>query len=101
MNRREHLLACLAEECDEVGQRVMKALRFGLKDTEVGADVNNAQRIAREYADLVAVYRICIDEGILPKPDLNVRAKRAKIERYMEIAIREGALTTTTTENKQ
>lgn len=30
MTRSEHLLAILAEECDEVGQRAMKALRFTL-----------------------------------------------------------------------
>lgn len=28
MNRSEHLLSCLAEECAEVAQRVSKALRF-------------------------------------------------------------------------
>jgi len=92
MNRSEHLLACLAEECDEVGQRVMKALRFGLAEVQKGQPLNNADRIAAEYADLVAVYEICRAEGILPAPEVDVEAKQAKIARYMNLAEDVGAL---------
>jgi len=93
VNRSEHLLTCLAEECDEVGQRVMKALRFGLSEVQVGQPLNNAQRIAGEYADLVAVYEICVSEGLLPAPEIEVAEKAAKIGRYMEISRKTGALT--------
>ena len=55
MVRREHLLTCLAEECTEVGQRVTKALRFGLAEVQAGQTLTNRQRIAEEYRDLVAV----------------------------------------------
>lgn len=97
MNRREHLLTCLAEECTEVGKRVAKALRFGLNEVQAGQTLTNRQRIAEEYRDLVAVANILVEEGILAVHEMAVRqkdveAKRAKIERFMEISRREGVL---------
>jgi NTP pyrophosphatase (non-canonical NTP hydrolase) len=97
MNRREHLLTCLAEECTEVGQRVTKALRFGLDEVQTGQDLTNRQRIAEEYRDLVAVAAILVEEGILAVHEMAVDqkavdAKRARIERFMEISRREGVL---------
>ena len=58
MNRTEHLLACLAEECAEVAQAVGKALRFGLDDGYPGTDRKNADDIAKELNlnDLSGVY---------------------------------------------
>ena len=97
MDRREHLLTCLAEECAEVGQRVAKALRFGLAEVQAGQTLTNRQRIAEEYRDLVAVANILVEEGILAVQEMavlqkDVDAKRAKIERFMEISRREGVL---------
>lgn len=97
MDRREHLLTCLAEECNEVGQRVAKALRFGLTEVQSGQTLTNRQRIAEEYRDLVAVANILVEEGILAVHEMavlqkDVDAKRAKIERFMEISRREGVL---------
>lgn len=97
MDRREHLLTCLAEECTEVGQRVAKALRFGLAEVQAGQTLTNRQRIAEEYRDLVAVANILVEEGILAGHEMavlqkDVDAKRTKIERFMEIGHREGVL---------
>lgn len=97
MDRREHLLTCLAEECTEVGQRVAKALRFGLAEVQAGQTLTNRQRIAEEYRDLVAVANILVEEGILAVHEMavlqkDVDAKRTKIERFMEIGRREGVL---------
>ncbi len=95
MNRQEHLLECLSEECNEVGQRVSKALRFGLCEKQRNQPFTNRDRIVGELKDLFAVATILMDEGVIeafiPAPD-EVGAKRAKIERYMEIARAEGAL---------
>lgn len=95
MNRQEHLLACLAEECDEVGQRVMKALRFGLDEVQSGQSMTNDERIAMELRDLLSVAQILLEEGALtrfsPTPE-EIAEKQAKIERYMEISRREGVL---------
>lgn len=97
MNRSEHLLTCLAEECSEVAQRVSKALRFGLAEIQRDQPLNNAERIIEELNDLFAVTAILMEEGILPPfPETGsgalTAAKRAKIERYMEISRATGAL---------
>jgi NTP pyrophosphatase (non-canonical NTP hydrolase) len=97
MNRSEHLLSCLAEECCEVGQRVSKALRFGLSEVQAGQPLSNADRIAEELRDLWSVALILSDEGQLVEGDLwptaeQARAKRAKIEKFMAISRDQGVL---------
>lgn len=96
MNRVEHLLTCLSEECDEVGQRVAKALRFSLPEVRAGQSLTNAEMIVDELHDLIAVATILEVEGVLvgvqPTAD-RIATKMAKIERYMDISRRYGALT--------
>jgi NTP pyrophosphatase (non-canonical NTP hydrolase) len=95
VNRTEHLLTCLAEECAEVAQRVSKALRFGLDEVQPGQASNNAERIADELADLIAVAEILADYDIIPEPIVGAAATRdklAKIERFMEISREQGVL---------
>ena len=99
MTRAEHLLACLAEECDEVGQRAMKGLRFTLCDVQPGQGLNNAERLNYEIVDLLTVIEMLWEEGILPEVGLGLRAvmgaaKKVKIEKYMEYAHLVGALET-------
>lgn len=87
MTRTEHLLSIVAEECAEVAQQCSKALRFGLTEVQPGQPLNNAQRIAYEYADLVAAMILLSREcdGILPNiGDENLEVKRSKIEHYLE-----------------
>lgn len=96
MTENEHLLLCLAEECDEVGQRVMKALRFGLDEVQPGQSFTNAERITLELHDLISVASILNDNGVIPSPHpvrTTVEAKAAKIAKFMEIGRREGVLT--------
>ena len=95
MNRSEYLLECLSEECNEVGQRVSKALRFSLREVQPHQPLNNAERIVEELGDLYSVVAILISEGILPHfsiPQETVDTKRAKIERFMAISRETGAL---------
>lgn len=95
MNRKEYLLECLSEECNEVGQRVSKALRFGLSEVQDGQPFNNAERIMEELRDLWAVVEICQDEGFLPEFGISttdVDNKLARIEKFMAISRREGTL---------
>lgn len=89
MNRSEHLLTCLAEECAEVAQRVSKALRFGLNEIEAGQPLRNRDRIDDELRDLISVALILHAEGVLGFviPDIGEQqAKRQKIERFMAIS---------------
>jgi NTP pyrophosphatase (non-canonical NTP hydrolase) len=92
MNRTEHLLTCLAEECAEVAQRVSKALRFGLTEVQPGQDKDNAERISEELGDLYAVALILADEGVIPLAEAPLTAKRDKIERFMSISREQGVL---------
>jgi NTP pyrophosphatase (non-canonical NTP hydrolase) len=94
MNRSEHLLCCLAEECNEVGQRVSKALRFGLAEVQPGQALSNADRIVEEIRDLFAVVEILDEAGVLVMrlDDEEIAAKKLKVEKFMRYAEEQGAL---------
>lgn len=95
MNRSEHLLSCLSEECAEVAQRVSKALRFGLDEVQPGQPLRNSDRIEEELRDLFAVAHILASEGVigwcLPEA-AEVSMKMAKIEKFMAISREQGVL---------
>lgn len=97
MNRLEHLLTCVAEECTEVGQRATKALRFGLDEVQPGQDLNNWDRILVEYFDLVSVLiMVAMEAGknpkdLVPNPEV-VEAKCQRVESLMGLARSGGAL---------
>jgi NTP pyrophosphatase (non-canonical NTP hydrolase) len=95
MNRTEHLLTCLAEECAEVAHRVSKALRFGLDDIQPGQELTNAQQIAQEFHDLLAVIEMLEAAGELERPrDMHaIDRKKNKVLAYMEYAEQRGTLT--------
>lgn len=82
MNRAEHLLVRAMEECDEVSQRVSKALVFGLEEVQPGQGRTNRQRIVDEFHDLVAVLEMA---GLHPRSldDAAISAKKAKVEKYL------------------
>lgn len=85
MTRAEYLLACLAEECDEVGQRCMKALRFGLTEVQPGQTLTNADRIFGELSDLYAVAQLLQKEGLIGVGFTSLAArdaKWAKVEKF-------------------
>ena len=93
MNRTEHLLTILAEECAEVSQRVSKALRFGLDEVYRDNGADNARMISYEMADLMGAYQVLKNEGLLPAVDENEFAqKQLKIERFLDRSRRQGTL---------
>jgi hypothetical protein len=96
MNRTEHLLTCAAEECNEVAQRVSKALRFGLLEVQPGQPLTNAERIIQEFHDLFAVMEMLVDADAIPLTIISdhsvVLAKMSKIERFMAISREQGVL---------
>lgn len=101
MNRTEHLLSILAEECAEVAQRASKALRFGLEETQGGQPFTNAQRIAIKYAELVAVIEMLIDDGALKRKIADfyptgfeglILEKREKVEQFLKYSAKCGTL---------
>lgn len=95
MTRAEHILSCFAEECNEVAQRVSKALRFGVLEVQPGQTLTNAERIVDEYIQIIAVERMLVAEGIIPRPQLSesvIAAKQQKIEKFIAYAREQGAL---------
>lgn len=93
MNRSEHLLSCIAEECAEVAQRISKALRFGLGEIQPGQLLTNAERISEELCDLNAVVWMAVNEGLIPSfSDYGIALKREKVEKFMAYAKQQGAL---------
>jgi hypothetical protein len=102
MTRKEHLLTIAAEECNEVAQRISKALRFSLEEVQPGQDMTNAQRILLEYNDLICVLLMLHEEGHLPAvsptkdPICNmawVYAKKAKVDKFLLHSKENGTLT--------
>ncbi len=87
MNKNEYLLNKLSQECAEVSQRCSKAIEFGLTEIQEGQELDNAQRISDEYADLVAVFFMVCEAGLIkadPEFAEKVAAKKEKVLKYME-----------------
>lgn len=96
MNRTDHLLDILAEECNEVALRVSKALRFGLDEIQPGQTLTNRQRIMAEVNDLYAALKMLGDDGVIdpnPAPDA-VQTKVAKVEAFLVYSAKCGRLDT-------
>jgi len=68
----------LSEECNEVGQRCSKAIRFGMNETQPSKDQTNFERLSAEFQDLIAV----ADLLGLSIDSERVEAKKRKIEKY-------------------
>lgn len=83
---REQLLLVLAmEECDELSQRLSKAIRFGLDEIQKDQELNNSDRILYEFNDLLATIELIYDCTIRELiDDAAIVGKKVKIERYLE-----------------
>jgi len=95
MNRVDHLLWTLAEECAEVAQRASKAARFGLEEVQPGQEFTNAERLMHEYADLIGIMDVLVRDGIITFPhDFNerVRNKRDRFDKFLERSKEHGRL---------
>jgi len=94
MNKTEYLLTYLSEECSEVQQAVAKALRFGLNVGFPGGRTTNAQDIAKECVDVIAIIEMLEADKIID----NVRTRKAidkkkvKVHHYMEHSKKLGTL---------
>lgn len=88
MNVKEHLLLVAMEECDEISQRISKAIRFGLEEIEPGQELNNTDRIILEYCDLQAVIEMLQERNLFPYAESmrfpkRIMDKKLKLEKYM------------------
>ena len=82
MNRTDHLLDILIEECAEVIQRATKAKRFGILEVQPEQELTNGRRIAYEVCDLVAVADMLLGSS-WEDPEMII-AKKRKVEHFLE-----------------
>ncbi len=94
MTINQHLITILAEECAEVTHRVSKALRFGFNEVQPEQKLNNAERIALELCDLVAIIDMLHENGIIPfKGFAAINDKKNKVIHFLEYSKKLGLLT--------
>src|SRR5690349_25006079 len=100
MTRKEHLLIIAMEECNEVAQRISKALRFGLTEVQPDQEMNNVERINQEFNDLKAVMELLQSEEhinfrqSIEAERFQIEAKKIKIEKYLKYSESVGTLKT-------
>ena len=105
MNRQEHLLTILGEECSELNieicklhQEICKALRFGVYEQR-DSPTSNAQRIFKEYNDLIAIVEMVNESavatsfkdasvtlgerGLMYRDEDLIKVKKEKVEKYL------------------
>lgn len=104
MNERQYLLIKLIEECAEVQQRATKALTFGMYEcqaqgpstnTRPETRLNNNERLAQEFTDLVAVAEMLSQIITMPLSVSDTKAKESKkekIQKYMDYSRSLGTL---------
>lgn len=100
MTREEHILTHGMEECAEVVQRISKAMRFGMQQVQRAnwdkpeqnpGQLDNAERIWREYVDLIAVMEMA-GFNAEDAPQVWIAQKKEKVERYLLLAKEQGTL---------
>ena len=93
MNRGEHLLTILTEECGEVIQAATKAMRFGMHE---GRDLStsNYHRLKVEINDIYAMVEMIeheFDIGLERDRDM-ITTKQLKVETYLNYSAECGTL---------
>ena len=90
MTRTEHLMMCLAEECSEVQKVASKANRFGLEDVYPAYGLTNNERLAIEYAELIAITEMLEEQGFKPLSGNRLNQikenKKKRVEQYLVYA---------------
>lgn len=83
MNRNEHILTTIAEECAEVAKECAKALRFGLHDKDPFKEDStpNRDNICTEMAQLMAMIDLAADLGLIPTNCTYLRLSKAYDEK--------------------
>jgi len=79
MNREQELLVILQEECGEVIQAVAKIHRFGKSE-------DNLEALEDEFADMIALMKLLMEEGYLDGLAIEEKAERKikKLETFMK-----------------
>lgn len=95
LNKIDYLLNVLSEECDEVGQRCCKAIRFGHDEVQPEQSLNNTERLVGELNDLLAVVEMLKEEGLKLKnlgSRTAIKRKKERVNKFMELSRAQGKL---------
>ena len=97
MNKQEHLLVLLMEECAEVQHACSKALRFGLHDKWPEKAASNIECVAQELIDVKAIAKLLSEECVLPveltsDDALKVQNKIVRVKAMMNYSVNKGKL---------
>jgi len=92
MDKLEHIVTCISEECAEISQIASKSLRFGLNDTY--EEKSNIERLNEEINDPIAVIELLSEECdvVIKVNDRHIEEKKAKVLRYMRYPRERGTL---------
>lgn len=98
MTEQEHALQSAQEECNEVAQRISKALRFGLYEVQPGQEKNNGERIVEEFSQLCAKLALAFgkynpDQVFITVDPAEYHKTPAKVRKFMEYAQKCGTVT--------
>jgi len=86
MNKIEHLLTILSEECGEVIQITSKILRFGEDDHHPSSPQSNGQLLIKELNDILGVVELLEENGFDVTDFANfddIEKKKSKVKHYM------------------
>jgi hypothetical protein len=85
LTRQQRYLIGAEEECLEVGQRISKALLFGIDEVQEGQPLNNRERLIYEFNDLCTMMELALGYpiGMLIDKDM-MQLKREKFEKYLQ-----------------
>lgn len=89
MTRIQLLLGKIAEECNEVAQRALKAQQFGLDEVQDGQSLNNGDRLRGELCDLAAVCAMVESEArvnLSQHSGASLGAKMVKVEKFLQLS---------------
>jgi NTP pyrophosphatase (non-canonical NTP hydrolase) len=97
MTEDQLIILQLGEECNEVAHRVSKYIRFGADDVQEGHTENNRERLQQEFTDLMAVFEMAHERGLLdrytPAWRPAVDAKKEKVRQCLAYSRKKGVLT--------
>lgn len=99
MTTTEYLLILLNEEGLEVGQRVTKALRFGLKEIQPEQSLTNRERLIEELIDFMAIVELLEPELKINWNEVNKKVviKKNKVRKYLEYSKQLGTISDSVT----
>jgi hypothetical protein len=88
----QYHLCKIAEECNEVAQRALKAQQFGLGETQPGQGLNNLERLVDEFHDLFVTFDnflSAVDRGMRTTPTKHFTDIRlTKMRKFLQLSQR-------------